>query len=154
VPVGTVSLVVKQGATTTYSASKAVAQNAAAFTLPKEKAGSYSYTLSYTGDDQIASFTKSGTVTVTKVKGTKVAGATSKTPTSKAAGKYKVTVTAPAGLAKAAGAVTVKLKKGATTKTVAGILVNGVVTVIVPKLAKGTWTAAIAYAGDSDYLAA
>ena len=83
----------------------------------------------------------------------KVAGAVSKTPKSTATGTYKVTVTAPSGVAKATGKVTVTLKKGSTKKTVTGTLKSGVVTISVPKLAKGTWTASVAYAGDANYAA-
>ena len=42
-------------------------------------------------------------------------------------------------------------KKGKTTKTVTGTLKNGVVTVSVPKLARGTWKVTISWAGDTNY---
>ena len=64
VPTGAVSLVVKQGGTTVASGSTAVANDAASFTLPALAAGTYDYTLSYAGDDQIVAFTKSGSLTV------------------------------------------------------------------------------------------
>ncbi len=81
----------------------------------------------------------------------KVAGAVAKTPTHKAAGKYKVTITTVSGAAHAAGKVTVKLKKGSATKSVAGRLSNGAVTISVPKLAKGTWTVSVSWPGDSNH---
>ena len=45
---------VKQGGATVASASTAVANDAASFTLPVLDAGTYDYTLSYPGDDQLA----------------------------------------------------------------------------------------------------
>lgn len=65
VPAGNVSLVVKQGGATVASDAKAVANDTATFTLPALAAGTYDYTLSYAGDDQIAAFTKTGALTVT-----------------------------------------------------------------------------------------
>jgi hypothetical protein len=186
-PAGNVSLVVRQGGTTVASASTAVSNDAAAFTLPALAAGTYDFTLSYAGDDQLAAFTETGSMTVspadvdappdpvvtpvptpvatpvvvpgpptntvTKVKASKVAGAVAKAPTRKAAGRYKVTITTPKGRAKASGKVTLKLKKGKTTKTITGTLKDGTVTVKVPKLARGTWKVTLSWAGDSTYLA-
>jgi Bacterial Ig-like domain (group 3) len=63
-PTGNVSLVVKQGGATVASASTAVSKNTASFTLPALAAGTYAYTLSYPGDDQILAFTNSGSLTV------------------------------------------------------------------------------------------
>ena len=65
-----------------------------------------------------------------------------------------MTITTAKGRAKATGKVTIKLKKGKTTKTITGKLSNGVVTVSVPKLAQGTWKVTISWPGDSSYLAA
>jgi hypothetical protein len=180
-PAGNVSLVVKQGATTVATASTAVSNDAASFTLPVLGAGTYEYTLSYAGDDQLAAFTETGSLTVSPaavvdppgtgpvvikapgpqppakailIKASKVKGAVSKAPTSKKAGKYKVTITTPKGAAAPSGKVTLKLKKGKTTKTVTGKLSKGTVTFSVPKLAKGTWKVTIAWPGDSKYQAA
>ena len=74
-----------------------------------------------------------------------------KAPTSRKAGKYKVTFT---GASAATGKVTLKLSKGKTTKTITGKLSKGVVTFSVPKLAKGTWKVAISWPGDAKYAAA
>ena len=114
----------------------------------------HAYTITYTEDDQIKSFTKTGTLVVNKAAVKSTAGAVTKAPTTKAAGKYTVTVTKPTGLANATGKVTVTLKKGSATKKVSGNLSNGKVTINVPKLAKGTWKATVSYAGDKNYKAA
>jgi hypothetical protein len=97
---------------------------------------------------------KPPSTTVTLLKASKVKGAVSKAPTSKKAGKYKVTITTPKGASAAGGKVTIKLKKGKTTKNITGKLSKGVVTFSVPKLARGTWKVAISWPGDSKYLAA
>ncbi len=181
VPTGNVSLTVKKGGTTVASASAAVVQDAASFTLPVLDAGTYDYTLSYAGDDQIAAFTESGSLTVAagaqtpvvtppaskpgtstppasgttvtppKVSAGKVKGIVVKAPTSKKGGKYKVTITTPKGASAASGKVTVKLKKGKTTKTLTGKLSRGVVTVTLPKLSRGTWKVTISWPGDTHY---
>ena len=181
-PAGNVALTVKQGGQTVATASTAVANDAVAFTVPNLGAGTYDYTLTYAGDDQLAPFTETGTLTVnpvpvvetptpvvvnpaptatptptpvaTKAKASKVRGAIATRPTTKKAGKYKVTITTASGKAKATGKVTLTLKKGKTTKKVTGTLKNGVVTVTVPKLAKGTWKVTVAWAGDKTYQAA
>ncbi len=102
-------------------------KDAASFTLPVLEAGTYDYTLSYAGDDQIAAFTESGSLTVAageqtpsrdtaglearhvdvasltptvtspKVSVGKVKGVIVKAPTSKKGGKYKVAITTPKG---------------------------------------------------------
>jgi hypothetical protein len=95
-----------------------------------------------------------GTSKVSRIKPSKVAGAVFKAPTSKAAGRYKVTITTPKGRSKAAGRVTIKVRNGSRTKTITGRLSRGAATVSVPKLARGTWKVAISWSGDSDYLAA
>jgi hypothetical protein len=185
VPAGDVSLVVKKSGATVASASSAVAHDAASFTLPALNAGSYDYTLSYAGDDQIAAFTESGSLTVSpagqtpvvvpspapgttpapvtkagapaklaRTKASKVKGFVAKAPTSRKGGKYKVTIATPKGASAASGKVTVKLKKGKTTKTIAGKLSHGVVTVSLPKLARGTWKVTISWPGDAHYLTA
>ena len=176
VPTGSVSLAVRQGGTTVASASTAVANGAASFALPALDPGTYDYTLAYPGDDQILAFTDTGSltvsppaesagppppsprvtapVTVARVKASKVAGAVFKAPTSRKAGKYKVTITTPKGRSQATGRVTIKLKKGKTTRTITGKLARGTVTVSLPKLARGTWRVTISWPGDSSYLAA
>jgi hypothetical protein len=133
----------------------AVANAGASFAVSGLAAGSYPFTVSYTGDDQIVGFSKTGTLVVSKATVTKVSGKVTKAPTSKKAGALTATVQAPAGLAKATGAVTVTLTKGAkVTKVTAKLTAAGTVKVKLPKLAKGTWKVAVAYAGDATYLQA
>lgn len=182
VPTGNVALVVKQGGATVATASAAVAHDTASFTLPVLDAGTYDYTLSYPGDDQIAAFTETGSLkvspadaapakvpsspppaavakpvtsaTVVRIKASKVKGVVSKAPTSRKGGKYRVTISTPKGASAASGKVTIKLKKGKTTKTITGRLSRGVVTVSLPKLARGTWKVTISWPGDAHYLTA
>ena len=143
VPTGNVVLTVNG---TDYT--QPIVANGASFTLPKLNPGDYDYTLTYAGDSQIASFTDTGAVTVNHIAPKKVVAAWSTKPTSKATGKYKVTVTSPTGIAKATGLVTITFTKGASTVTATGTLVKGVVSVKVPKLAKGTWAWTLGWPGD------
>lgn len=64
VPTGPVSLVVTRNGATVASASTPVSGGVASFTLPALGAGTYGYTLTYAGDDQIAAFAESGQLTV------------------------------------------------------------------------------------------
>lgn len=199
VPTGNVSLVVKASNGTTVSTqSVAVADGQASFTLPVLPADTYSYSLSYAGDDQILAFTDTGSLTVTpvtppantnttptptttvtqtttvttttttpvtttppakaaavaRIKVKHVAGIVTLKPTTSKDGTYKVTITPPTGKAKPTGKVTVKLKKGKTTKAISGRLAGDSVTLLVPKLAAGTWKVAIGWNGDANYLSA
>ena len=149
IPSGNATLTI---AGTSYVAK--VAQNSATFALPKLAPGSYAYTVGYAGDDQVVGFQRTGTLTVAKGAVLKTTGALVKAPTSKKAGRYKVLVDTPSGLSRATGKVTLKLAKGGARKTVTGTLKAGSVTVALPKLAKGTWTVRVSYAGDLDYVAA
>ncbi|MGC4174447.1 Ig-like domain-containing protein [Demequina sp.] len=150
---GAVTVTLKNGSTT-KTATGTVTAGTATIALPKLPAGTWTASVAYAGDANYAAKTVAGgSVVSSKSAVSKVAGAVSKTPTSTKAGAYKVTVSAPAGLAKASGKVTVTLKKGSSKKTVTGTLKSGVVTIAVPKLAKGTWTASVAFAGDANYAA-
>ena len=73
-------------------------------------------------------------------------------PTPKKGGAATVTVATPAGLAKATGKVSLVIKKGKTTFRVKGTVKAGVAKLKLPKLAKGSWTVTITYAGDANYL--
>jgi hypothetical protein len=76
-----------------------------------------------------------------------------KKPTSKKAGAAKVVVSVPTGKAAATGTVKVVLTKGSTKRTAKNaVVVNGVATVKLPKLAKGKWKVTIAYSGDAAWL--
>lgn len=88
-----------------------------------------------------------------KVAVSTVVGKVTKAPTKNAVGSLKVTVTAPTGLTAAAGTVAVTVTKGATTKTLNASVVNGVATLVLPKLASGSRTISVAYQGDSNYSA-
>jgi hypothetical protein len=92
--------------------------------------------------------------TVARAKVSKVKGVVVKAPTRRKGGRYKVTITTPKGAATAGGKVTLRLKKGKTTKTVTGTLKGGVVTVSLPRLARGTWKVTIVWPGDTRYLKA
>jgi len=185
VPASKVALTVRRGGATVASQSAAVVNGTATFTLTGLAPGSYSFTLSYPGDDQLLAFTETGTVTVTaappaptptptpppvlaaptpaptatpsatttKVKASKLAGRVTAKATRKKAGRYRITVTTPKGLAKATGKVTIRLKKGKTTRTVRAKLKAGTVTVRLPKLSRGTWKVRISWEGDANYLA-
>lgn len=84
----------------------------------------------------------------------KVAAKVKKKPTTKKAGKAKLTVKGVAGV-KATGKVKVTLKKGKQAKKVNGKLnKKGVATVKLPKLKKGTWKLVAKYTGDANYKAA
>ncbi|WP_300677534.1 Ig-like domain-containing protein [Nocardioides sp.] len=149
IPTGQVTLKIA-GRTLTAT----VANASAAFAVAGLPVGSHAFTVSYTGDDQIVGFTRTGTLTVAKASVTKVSGKVTKVPTSKKAGALAVTVQTPAALTRATGAVTVTLTKGTKATKVAGVVRAGSATVTVPKLAKGTWKVTVAYAGDATYLKA
>lgn len=176
IPTGNVSLTVEKGSTSVASTSTPVVNNVASFTVPVSGAGTYSYTLSYVGDTQIAAFSDSGTVTVspaqtvtvtqttttpgvttaaitpTRLKVSKVTSKVAKLPSSTTGGQYTVALSTPASKSFATGKVTLKLKKGSSTKTITGKLAHGYATFKLPKLARGTWKVSISWGGDSNYL--
>jgi hypothetical protein len=182
-PSGVLSIDVKSAGASVFTGTATVAGNTASFAVTGLGEGTYEYTVTYPGDEFIEAFTDSGSLTVepapvvptpdptvtpvtnpaptptpapvaVKARAGKVAGAVSKAPTSRKAGKYKVTITTASGAAKATGKVTLSFKKGKSTKKVTGTLKNGTLTVTVPKLARGTWKVTIAWAGDARYQSA
>lgn len=152
VPTGPASVTVG-GAT--YAATLD-AQGRASVAVPRTlQPKAYAVTVVLSGDSNVRAASTTASLTVTKGTAKIAAGVVKKAPTSKKAGSYKVTVQAPSGLVKPTlGKVTVTLKKGSKVKKVTGTVTNGVVTLKVPKLAKGTWKVTIAYAGDGKYLKA
>jgi hypothetical protein len=177
-PASNVALTLTKGGSTVASQSAAVVNNLATFTVPISAGGSYSYTVSYAGDSQIAAFTDAGTITVTeptttgpatvtvisapaatpaaviRSKVSKVRGAVSKLATTRTHGRYLVTLATPNGRATATGKVTIELKKGKVTKTVRAELQDDRATFTLPKLKAGKWTVRITWAGDSNYVSA
>ncbi|MFI5430072.1 Ig-like domain repeat protein [Aeromicrobium sp. UC242_57] len=131
--------------------TKAVVGGKATFALPKTLAPK-AYTLSakYNGSAQVTGSIGSVKYTVAKGKVRSVTFKRTKTPTSKKSGKATVTVTAPTGLAKATGRVTVTIK-GKSKKTIRATLSGGKRTITLPKLKKGTYKVTLAYAGDKNY---
>lgn len=146
VPAGTATLAVAG-----HSYPVTIAQNAAVFTVDKLAAGSYPYTISYPGGDQIVAFQKTGTLTVSHGAVRSVSFKVTTKPTSKKTGKATVTVAPHTGLSTPSGTVTVSLKRGSSTKTVTGTLSKGAKSVTLPKLSKGTWKVKVTYNGNANY---
>lgn len=134
--------------------TKSVSGGKATFSLPKTLTPrTYTLTAKYNGNAQLTVSSRTAKYTVAKGK-TKTPGFKANTmPTSKKPGKATVTVTAPSGLAKASGKVTVTLK-GKTKKTIKATLSGGKKTITLPKLKKGTYKVTVSYAGDSRYVSA
>lgn len=149
VPTGTVSLSING-----HTYTQDVAANAASFTLPVFTPGSYGYTVSYSGDDQILAFSKTGALSVVKSQTSSVSAAVAVSPSQTATGSYAVSVGVPAGLVAPTGIVTATLTNGSTSATFSGALVNGTTVIALPKLAVGTWSAVVAWVGDANYPAA
>ena len=153
-PTGSVTVKLTKGSET-KTVTGTLAAGTVTVPVSKLAPGSWKASVAYAGDANYEASTANGeTLKVTKANVKKAAGKVSKAPTTKATGKYTVTVTQPSGGAKPTGTVTVTLKKGKATKTVKGTLKAGKVTVKVPKLAKGTWTVKVTYAGDATYVKA
>ena len=148
---GDVTVTLTKGSLTS-NISGTLSGGAVTVAVPRLAAGTWATSVAYGGDANYAAMSVAGpTVTVLKGAVSKITTTVTKRPTTKASGSYKVTVTQPSGLAKATGKVTVTLKKGSSTKKVAGTLKSGTVTITVPKLANGVWKATVAYAGDATY---
>jgi hypothetical protein len=114
--------------------------------------GSRTVTVDYLGSDTVLAGSAQRVLQVRKATPRAPAVSVTKRPTPRKPGKVRVTVSAPAtGLARPTGKVQVTLRKGSTTTTRSGTLTNGVVTIAVPKLAKGTWRLTARYVGDTHY---
>jgi Bacterial Ig-like domain (group 3) len=153
-PTGTVTVKLSKGSTT-RTVTGELADGGATVSVPKLAAGAWGVAVSWAGDSNYGASTWSaGSIDVARVKPDRLTGSVAKAPSSSARGRYKVKIATPSGFSDATGKVVVKLRKGSTTKTVSGRLARGAVTITVPKLGAGTWKIAIAWGGDSNYLAA
>ncbi len=114
----------------------------------------YSARIVYAGNvNQLGSQTQVS-YTVAAIAPTRVALGITSRPTSKRTGAAKVVVSVPSGLRAATGRVTLVLQKSGTTKTVVKTLAYGSATLVLPKLAKGSWRLVVRYSGDTNYRAA
>jgi hypothetical protein len=136
----------------TYTAF--VANGVATFNTPQQTPGLKPYTLSYATDTQIAGFTDSGSLNVSKFNVTSVVGTTTSAPTATKTGILKVVIARASNLPKVGGKVTVTLTNGSTVKTISATVANSAATVVLPKLTTGSWTVALAYVGDANFSAA
>jgi hypothetical protein len=123
----------------------------ASFTVPADLAvGSYTATFAYSGSGAVASASATKALTVTKA--TPTLGLTvKKKPTTAKRGKVTVTASGPAGVAAPSGEVTLKVSLKGVKHTLTGVLVNGVVTVKLPKLTAGSWKVKGTYPGSTGY---
>lgn len=128
-----------------------VSRGRAVVTLPRTLApAGRTLRVAYSGDGtHLASYRNLG-LRVVKANVSAAAKVTKK-PTSRKAGKVRVTVRG-AGPVRAGGNVTVTIQKGSKRYTVRGnVRSNGTVDLTLRKLAKGTWTVKAVYAGDARY---
>jgi hypothetical protein len=128
----------------------------ATFKLPTTlTAGRRTLTFAYAGDASTAAAAPVHK-TITVAKGaTKIGVAVTKKATAKKAGRIAVAVGSVKGGAAPVGKVVVTLKKGGVTRTVAAkVLAGGRVVLDLPKVAKGTWTLKVTYAGSTQHAAA
>jgi hypothetical protein len=153
-PTGSVRLVL---AGKTIATAPLSAAGTASLAVPRTLApGARSLQVAYDGAAEAfdPSVSAAKAFTVAKATPSKPVLKVSKKPTAKKAGAAAVTVGTPAGLAKASGKGSLSLVKGKTVKKVAVTVTNGVASVKLPKLPKGTWTATFVYAGDTFYVSA
>jgi len=129
-----------------------LANGAASIALPSTlNAGATSVVLAYAGDESnfSASATQAFTVTAAKVS---VKRGTTKKPTTKKTGTSSLTLKSATGAA-VDGKVTVTFtKKGQKTKVKTVTIKAGKGKITIPKLAKGTWTVSVKYAGTTNFL--
>jgi hypothetical protein len=137
-------------------ASQDLANGAAGFRLPRRLAvGTYSLSVSYSGDNRHTAGTASATLTVTKA-GSKVGTTVVRKPTRHRRGKVEVTVASKThgGLAPT-GTVRIRLTHGKRHRILrARALKAGEVTVTLPRLGVGSWRIVASYGGDSSHQAA
>lgn len=132
--------------------TRQLVDGAATFTVARTLgAKKYSAKLVYSGGANFNPSQAQVSYTVAKIAPSKVAVAVTKVPRSTATGAIKVVVKVPTGLRVATGKVTVVLQKTGSTKTVVKTLSSTGATLVVPKLAKGTWRVTVKYSGDVNY---
>lgn len=136
--------------------SQTLSGGTAAFTLPRRLAvGSYTLTVSYSGDDRYLAGTATRGLRVTKA-ATKVRTTLMRKATVRRVGKVKITVASVvAGGTSPGGTVTLKLRHGAKHRALKPrTLRHGAATVTLPRLAAGSWRIVVKYSGDADHKAA
>lgn len=112
--------------------------------------GNRAVTFKYSGDAVHDASQTTRVLSVAKAS-TRATLTVTKKPTAKKAGVVKVGLARVAGAAAPSGKVTLTIKKGAKTYTAVATARNGVATVKVRKLPKGTWTVKATYVGDTHY---
>jgi hypothetical protein len=137
------------GATQTKPAPAGTATFALPMTLTPK---TYTLTAAYDGNAQLNPAQATLTHTVGKATTARPTLKVTKKPTAKKAGKATVMVTST--VAPVTGRTTITLAKGKTKKKVTVSLKNGKAAAALPKLAKGDWKVAIAYAGSATHLRA
>ena len=147
---GDVTLTLTKG-TSVRTTAEVLVDGQAELSIPALGAGTWTASVAYSGDGVYAAKSGAG-VDVIAAKTAVTATTSVVAPTPQGSGSYTVNVDTPS-LAKAAGGVTVTLTKGAATQVLTGSLTAGTVTLTVPALAAGTWTASVDYAGDSTFAA-
>lgn len=132
--------------------TQALKDGKATFALPAVLAvGTTTLTITYSGDANYAASTASATKTVTAAKVSIKRGSTKK-PTTKKTGKSTLTLKSVTG-APVDGKVKVSFtKKGQSTKVKTVTIKAGKGNITIPKLAKGTWTVSVTYAGTANFL--
>lgn len=153
-PSGTVRLV--SGSTTLSTATLSGGAASLALSATALEPGSRSLKVVYVGVPSSFNGSESSaqSVTVAKAAPGTPAFKVTKVPTTAKKGSATLTVATPAGLAAAGGTAKVVLTKGKATKTVTVTVSNGTVTVKLPKLPAGVWTATVTYDGDAHYVSA
>ncbi len=113
----------------------------------------YAVTVVYAGNPNLKASSSATSVTITRAAAGKVAFAPKGRLRASKRGTGVVTVSTPAGLARAGGTVKVVLKRGKRTRTVVATVRSGRATFTLPRLTAGTWRATVTYRGDSRYAA-
>jgi hypothetical protein len=135
--------------------ASSLSQGAATFALPSTlDVGTYTLTVSYSGDNRYLPGTTTRELRVTKAE-TKVRATVTRKATTRRAGKVKVTVKSLADSGGVpVGTVRLKLRHGAKHHTVKPKALNdGTVTFRLPRLSAGSWRLVAKYSGDDNHKA-